>query len=129
MEKIEKLISEKTEEVNSLKPKHYLIKGYLSTFLSLQWLPISIVPFIYLFLTFILIDSVDASELKLLLLKITFILTEIFAILLSFEFKFSIKKLNKQFKIDKYQSALNELYILEKKKKILDKANNIKNTL
>ena len=129
MEKNEKLISEKKEEVKSLKPKHYLIKGYLSTFLSLQWLPIVVIPFIYLFLTFALIDSVDSNELKILLLKITFFLTEFLAILLGFDFRFSLDFLDKKFKIDKYQTALYELSVLEEKKKILEKANNIKNTL
>jgi len=123
MEKIEKLISEKTKEVNSLKPKHYLIKGYLSTFLSLQ-LPLNIIPFIYFIIFMWIIDYENLG-----LLKNIFYYTEIITLLLAKKFNFSLISVNKQFKIDKYQSALYELSVLKEKKKILDKANNIKNTI
>jgi len=129
MEKIENIISEKEEEIKTLKPKYYLIKGYLSTFLSLQWLPLFVIFCIYLMLLFLFIDNFDPNGLKTLILKITFFLTEFLAILLGFDFRFSFTILNKKFKIDKYQTALYELNVLKENKKILDKVNNIKNII
>ena len=129
---IEKVISDKTEQVKSIKPKYYLFFGYLSTLISLQLIVLITLPIVHIFLRFLsfsIIESETSTDLIMLLTRISFLLVEMMMMALSFDFSFSNKKLDKFFKIEEYQTALYELSILKKKKEILDEANKIEKSL
>jgi len=116
---IEKMISDKTEYTNSLKPKYYLIKGYLSTFLSLQTLNIILIPVMFTFLNFVLLKSTvtDLNIEETMRIVIVFLI-QFFLVVFSFDFRFSFKILEKWFGIYDYKSALIDLSVLKENKNV-----------
>jgi len=124
---IEKLISEKEKEVKELKPKFYLLRGYLSTFITLHLLQIILLPIFYFLIKNILIDP--NIEITNLMIKICFFVLEFFIVLLSFDFRVASKITDKKLNIYNYKYAGYELYELKRNKRIIDESKQIKNKL
>ena len=129
MKIIDKLIAEKEREVSDLKPKYYLILGYLSTFISLHSISIIIIPVLYLFLHFLILESATETNIEEIMRYIIFLIVSFFFLLLSFDFRFSYNIVDDWFGIRKYKKASYELSVLQKNKSIIEESEKIYETI
>jgi len=126
---IDKLIEEKEREIIELKPKYYLILGYLSTFMSLQSLNVIIIPGVYLFLHFLILESDAETNIEEIMRHIIYLFVSFFFLVLSFDFRYSYKIVDDWFGIRKYKEALYDLSVLQEKKSIIEESEKICETI